>query len=617
MCGVAGYVGRTRDGLLDAMLARVRSRGPDEQRTKVAGPIHLAFARLAIIDLTATGSQPMVSADGRYITMMNGEIYNHRELRERLVTAGYRFSGTSDAEVIPHGFSEWGPELFARLRGMFAIVICDTVANEVWLARDHFGIKPMYFASVGGEFVFSSSARAVTLHPSVGCELRESAIGEFLRFRYVASGHSMFAHVETLAPGTYVHWSNGRFTATRFWRPAQYAAGDQVDSTDWVRMFEDALSASVNAQLMSDVPLGVLLSGGIDSGAVLHHAARRDSEGLLAFTYQMPAQHDETRDARAISEESSVCHRVVGASRELFADSFIRALRAMDTPVGDAVIVPTFHLLEAVSHERKVVLTGEGADELLGGYAHIGPLLKLGQAATLGMPLGVAASLVGLMPRRLLDLFFPYESALGRGGKRKLQSLVQSANNPALALDVATSVISRDELPSIANLPPHSDGFAIESLTMPALIDWGYSAWLPNQILNKMDQLSMAHGVEARVPYVDPVVYDAVRMMPREMLVNSRENKVVLRESLRRSSCAWAERPKRAFFVPNDAEHARDLSGAARDWLGEGMCSKHGVLKPASAREKVAEMQQGDFLAAKQVATMCALHMWLDQDFAA
>jgi asparagine synthase (glutamine-hydrolysing) len=584
---------------------------------EMVGPIHLAFARLAIIDLTATGSQPMVSTDGRYITMLNGEIYNHRELRQQLSTAGYRFSGTSDAEVIPHGFSEWGPALFARLRGMFAVVVCDTVANEVWLSRDHFGIKPMYFASVGEEFVFSSSARAVTLHPSVGCDLRDSAIGEFLRFRYVASGDSMFARVETLAPGTHVHWSNGRLTTTRFWRPAEYAAGEQVDSSDWVQRFDDALSASVNAQLMSDVPLGVLLSGGIDSGAVLHHAARCGNEGLLAFTYQMPAHHDETRDARAIADESSVCHRVVGASREPFADSFMKALRAMDTPVGDAIIVPTFHLLEAVSHERKVVLTGEGADELLGGYAHVGPLLKLGRAARLGMPLGVAASLVGLMPRPLLDLFFPYETALGRGGKRKLQSLVQSASTPSLALDAATSVISRDELPSIANLAPNSDGFSIMSLTMPALIDWGYSAWLPNQILNKMDQLSMAHGVEARVPYVDPVVYDVVRMMPRELLVNSRENKVVLRESLRRASCAWAERPKRAFFVPNDAEHARNLSSAARDWLGEEMCSKHGVLKSAAVRDKVAEMQQGDFLAAKQVATMCALHMWLDQDFAA
>ena len=599
------------------MLARIHSRGPDEQRIKVEGPTHLAFARLAINDLTPTGSQPMVSADGRYITMLNGEIYNYRDLRTLLVTAGHRFSGTSDAEVIPHGFREWGPALFGRLRGMFAIVVCDTVANEVWLARDHFGIKPMYFASVGGEFVFSSSARAVTLHPSVRCQLRESAIGEFLRFRYVVSGDSMFSRVETLSPGSYVHWRNERFTVSRFWRPAKYIAGDQVGSTDWVSMFDDALSESVSAQLMSDVPLGVLLSGGIDSGAVLHHAARRDDEGLLAFTYQMPGNHDETSDAREIAEELSVCHRVVGATREPFADSFTRALRSMDTPVGDAIIVPTFRLLEAVSHERKVVLTGEGADELLGGYAHVGPLLKIGRAAGLGVPFEVAASIVGLVPRRMLDLFFPYETTLGRGGKRKLQSLVKSANDPSLALDIATSVISRDELPSISNIAPNSNNFVVSSLTMSSLMDWGYSAWLPNQILNKMDQLSMAHGVEARVPYVDPILYDVVRVMPREMLVTSRSNKVVLRESLLRSSCAWAERPKRAFFVPADAEHVRDLGSAARDWLGEKMCSKHGVLKPASVREKVTEMEQGDFLAAKQVATMCALHMWLDQDFLA
>lgn len=595
------------------MLARIRSRGPDEQRTVVSRPAHLAFARLAIVDLTSTGSQPMTSRDGRYVTMLNGEIYNQQELRQQLSTAGYRFTGTSDAEVIPHGFSEWGARLFARLRGMFAIAVYDTVTKEVWLARDHFGVKPMYFASIGGEFVFSSSARAVALHPSVGRELRESAIGEFLRFRYVASGESMFAHVETLAPGTYVHWANGRITIATYWRPVEYAASDQVDSNDWVRMFDDALSGSVQAQLMSDVPLGVLLSGGIDSGAVLRHAARTRSDGLLAFTYAMPGRHDETKLAKAIADESSVHHRIVAAHHAPFAESFAKALRVMDTPVGDAIIVPTYRLLEAVSRERKVVLTGEGADELLGGYAHIGPLLKIGTASRVGLPPSLAASFVGAMPRQLLDQFFPYEASLGRGGKRKLQSLLRLAHDPARALDAATSIFSTDELSAIGNVSAPRRATRINSLTLPELIDWGFSAWLPNQILNKMDQLSMAHGVEARVPFVDPVVYDVVRMMPKAMLTTSRENKVVLRESLRRSSCAWAGRPKRAFFVPTDAEHADELAVAARDWLGDDMCSKHGVLRSTRVREKVSVMKQGDFLASKQVATMCALHMWLEQ----
>jgi asparagine synthase (glutamine-hydrolysing) len=615
VCGIAGYVGDHQDGLLKQMITAIRSRGPDDEQQVISGRTHLGFTRLSINGLGASGQQPMASTNGQYITMMNGEIYNAPELRKSLESKGYLFRGLSDAEIIPHGFSEWGTDLFTKLRGMFAIVICDRQSETILLARDHFGIKPLYYSRFTHGFAFSSSARAVGMHPKVGFSLRESAIGEILRFRYCPSGESMFAKVDTVRPGEWVIWKNGSTHRRTYWQNGPYVNGDKTSVVDWVDKFTLALENSVAVGMLSDVPLGILLSGGVDSGAVAFFASRQNREDLLAFTYAMPGKHDESLVGRAIAADSGVQHLIVHPGNESFADSYIRAIRAMDNPVTDSIIVPTYNLLKSVSAERKVVLTGEGADELLGGYAHIGPLLKLGKVAKTGVPLSVVARLLAALPSTLLNRFFPYEAELGVKGHQKICDIVRAGRNPGLALESATSIFSTDELrrgTSLADLGPVSD---VRELGMTELVEWGYKKWLPNQILNKMDQLSMAHGVEARVPFVDPVLYDLVRTMPLKLLVSRQSNKVVLRKSLQREGYRWSGEPKRAFFLPPSAGQITELSVVAEEWLCDSMLKKHGVVSKKMATDAVAEMRNGDFIASKQVATLAGLHIWLDQSF--
>ncbi len=615
MCGIAGFIGSGQPDLVDKMLAAVASRGPDGTRRFSGQNAEFVFTRLSINDLTETGEQPMFAADGRIVAMMNGEIYNSPELRRALESKGRQFRGTSDAEVVPHGFAEWGVELFSRLRGMFAIAIYDIVSKELILARDHFGIKPMYYATTRDGVAFSSSARAVSLHPDVGQTLNHRAMTELLQYRFVPSGSSLYENVQTLMPGHFAVCHGSVVSLHNYWRRNRFAESASASEGELVECFSELLLGSIRRELTSDVPLGVLLSGGVDSGAVLTGACAAKARGLSAYTYEMRGSSSEVDLARDIADSHGVIQRVVTGKESEFVDTFVRAVQCMDLPVGDAIIAPTYQLLAEVRKERKVVLTGEGADELLAGYAHVRPLQLLHRIARTGAHPTALAALVKCTPWRVLDAFFPYDAVLGKSGKKKLVEIVQSAREPRLALTHTISVFDENELQTGTNLPPLTREASVGDLTLSTLIDWGFASWLPNQILNKMDQLSMANGVEARVPFVSVELYEFVSTLPARMLLSRKGNKRVLREALKTWGYSHPEQPKRAFFTPLTSRHQRELEALAREWLSTSMNRKHGVITDGLVRETIEKVRAGDFLASKQIVTLATLHIWLEQDF--
>jgi asparagine synthase (glutamine-hydrolysing) len=615
VCGIAGFIGSGQPDLVDKMLAAVASRGPDGTRRFSGQNAEFVFTRLSINDLTETGEQPMFAADGRIVAMMNGEIYNSPELRRALESKGRQFRGTSDAEVVPHGFAEWGVELFSRLRGMFAIAIYDIVSKELILARDHFGIKPMYYATTRDGVAFSSSARAVSLHPDVGQTLNHRAMTELLQYRFVPSGSSLYENVQTLMPGHFAVCHGSVVSLHNYWRRNRFAESASASEGELVECFSELLLGSIRRELTSDVPLGVLLSGGVDSGAVLTGACAAKARGLSAYTYEMRGSSSEVDLARDIADSHGVIQRVVTGKESEFVDTFVRAVQCMDLPVGDAIIAPTYQLLAEVRKERKVVLTGEGADELLAGYAHVRPLQLLHRIARTGAHPTALAALVKCTPWRVLDAFFPYDAVLGKSGKKKLVEIVQSAREPRLALTHTISVFDENELQTGTNLPPLTREASVGDLTLSTLIDWGFASWLPNQILNKMDQLSMANGVEARVPFVSVELYEFVSTLPARMLLSRKGNKRVLREALKTWGYSHPEQPKRAFFTPLTSRHQRELEALAREWLSTSMNRKHGVITDGLVRETIEKVRAGDFLASKQIVTLATLHIWLEQDF--
>jgi asparagine synthase (glutamine-hydrolysing) len=610
MCGVGGYTGSHVDGLAERILASLRHRGPDGEGVVTRNGVVLCHTRLAIVDLSEHGAQPMERLDGRIAVSYNGEIYNYDELRAKIEAAGYRLIGHSDTELLPLGFDAFGEAFFSLLNGMFAFALHDRRDGSLYLVRDHFGIKPFYYAEIPSGVVFSSSARTVALHPAVDSGIDEGAVRDFLQFRYVPNGQCFYRGVRTLPPGHVAHWRDGKLNVRAFWQPDQRRPTDDRSPQEWIEDLADAFSTSVHDQLRSDVPMGMFLSGGIDSAGVMHFASRFASTPPLAFTFSIGDDHDETEVAAAISRTYGAEQVVARMPERGHFDRFYDAVTCMDVPVGDAIILPTYLLCEAAAKRRKVVLTGEGADELFGGYVHIPVLQKLNRLTAAGPIIRPLSPLLKFVPLSLLDQFFDYQASVGLQGRDKVAALLGATGRPGTAMRIATSVIGDDQLREATTLMPADLNEA--DLSLDGLMLHGVRTWLPHQILNKMDQLSMAHGLEARVPYLDPRIYELLLEVPDDLLLSRGQNKILLRELLKREGVAIAHRKKQAFHLPVEQLYRCELEALAETWLSDEIARKHGFLKPSFVRSRLELLRGGDFLASKQLMTMIALHMWLE-----
>jgi len=614
MCGIAGYTGPETPGLLDQMIKEVRSRGPDATGSFEDVGIHLGHTRLSIVDIEG-GQQPMQSGDGNIVVTYNGEIYNYDILRRELEAAGHQFRTTCDTELIPLGYASFGVDFFSRLNGMFAFALYDKRSGELHIVRDPFGIKPLFYTVVDNKLIFSSSARSLAIHPQFKRSIRPDAVRDFLQFRYVPSGTHFFKGIETLAPGTIATWKNGTLSSKTYWRPHVHPRSDaplsRAAEDDWTQRVSEILSDSIKTQLRSDVAVGIFLSGGVDSSAVSHFAAEHSDRPITAFTFAMAGSVDETAEAALIAKACGIDHRIVGGNKPLDINRLYEAVTCMDLPVGDAIILPTYILCEAAARTHKVVLTGEGADEIFGGYVHYPALRKLDQLSQRFPWVRHLSPAVNLLPVAVLNRQFDYQASLGVLGRQKIAKMIANLGRPETLFRLASSVIDDDEITQATMLEPPSLSEDTD-LSWDGLLINGLEAWLPYQILNKMDQLSMAHGLEARVPYLDPRLYEAVAEAPQMLLNRGGENKVLLRNILRNKSIANFHAPKRAFHVPMEEMYREQLLDLCKNWLSAERINRHGIIKPGYVQESLTRLAAGEFVASKRLVTMASLHMWLD-----
>lgn len=544
MCGIAGFISPARAdaAALAPMLARIAHRGPDGQGTFVEGPAALGHCRLAIIDLQG-GAQPLYSEDKNFVVVFNGEIYNYRELTAELTALGHTFTTRTDTEVLLHGWEQWGRELLPRLRGMFAFALWDRRAQVLFCARDMFGIKPLYYCRCAdGTLLFASEIKAFLDHPSFEKQLNTAQLPLYLSCQYSPGRDTFFAGVQKLLPGHFLEFSEGIVRTTRWVQPA-FLPGDTPPAPDEL---EDVLRQSAEAHKIADVEVAGFLSGGVDS-AYLTALAR--PARTYTISYAEP-KYDESFPARALARNLGLRNRVRCISPGEFWDAVPAVQYHMDEPMADAAAVALYFLNREAARDVKVVLSGEGADELFGGYNIyrdpftarwyncLPPWLRggLGAAASL-LPPGPGVNFLVRRGLSLEERYFGPTALLTEREKRRLLPGYEGDGDP-VCLTESSWDMTEDQDP----------------VTRMQQVD--LQLWLAGDILLKADKMSMAHSLELRVPYLDKEVFALAAALPAAAKANARMTKIALRQAAARTlPPAAAARKKLGFPVP------------VRDWL--------------------------------------------------
>ena len=622
MCGICGYAGFHAPGLLEKMTASIRHRGPDDDGHCVEGDVGLGMRRLSIIDV-AGGHQPITNEDESLVIVFNGEIYNYRPLREMLLARGHTFRTESDTEVILHLYEDEGPACLQRLNGMWGIAIWDRRKRRLFLARDRLGVKPLYYRRHDNGVLFASEMKALLCHEAWQPKVVPQALHQYLSLRYVPGPGSLLEGVEKLPAAHYAIWENGSLSVQRYWTPAPWSGPFEKSDREYLDAFAEHFERSVRMRLISEVPLGAYLSSGVDSSAIVAAMSRLGAAPVRTFTVGFGFARDEMAAAAETARQLG-CHHTEIDCRPEHVDLLPEIIWHLDEPIGDPIVIPMFQLAREAKKSVTVILAGEGADELLGGYLFHRALLRSQQVSRV-IPPSVIRGLVSAVPPAILNLAFDYPAALGKRGKQKLVDFAGMLDDAALARAWRhlISLFDRrdtDELytESLLEAVGHSDAWPASPktpATIPLLnriIDLQFNDWLPDDILTKQDKVSMASGVEVRVPFLDYELVEFALRLPPHLKINRRAVKVALRHYasgvLPPSS---AQRSKQAFYVPLDRfmrePRYRDM---VDDALSERVVRERGWFRPDAIARLRERTLTGDFVHAKQVFSLLSLELW-------
>jgi asparagine synthase (glutamine-hydrolysing) len=602
ICGIATTRGAVDPDRLTAMSQTLFHRGPDSGGAHVDGGVGIAARRLAIIDVTG-GDQPIANEDGRVVVVQNGEIYNHRELARELERAGHRFRTRSDTEVLVHGYEEWGGRLWERLRGMFAVAIWDAQRRQLVLARDRFGIKPLYYRLANGELSFASELDALD-HGGVDLD----ALDAFLAFNTVPAPLSIFEDIRKLPPGRTLTWVDGSAAIERFARTGPLTPRRGEDEAELVEECRARLRDSVRAHLIADVPVGVLLSGGVDSGTLAALAAEESSEAVRTFSIGFEeASFDELAGARAVAARYGTIHRELILRPD--AALLLPALAdAFDEPFADSSALPTYLVSRLAAEDVKVALSGEGSDELFGGYyTYVADLLaeRIGPLAALGAPLA------SRLPTSTRRASFDY----------KAKRFTAAAHLPPLerhhgwkeifSADARAELLGRtttfDPLVTYRERFAESEGH--ELLTRLQDVDFGL--YLVDDLLTKTDRASMAWSLEARVPFMDTVVANFAFSLPAKHKVRGLQKKRLLRKAVAPLlPDEVVHGRKRGFSIPAAAWLRGDLEPFARATLAPDVLRRQGYLDPAAVARVLDEHVAGRRDNSRQLWGLLSFTLW-------
>ncbi|MDE3190020.1 MAG: asparagine synthase (glutamine-hydrolyzing) [Acidobacteriota bacterium] len=575
MCGICGIAGAPDRARLEAMSATLVHRGPDASGDVLRGPVALASRRLSIIDL-AGGDQPISNEDGSCVVVQNGEIYNHPELMDELRREGHAYRTHSDTETIVHLYEQYDVGFASRLRGMFAIAIWDDRRRRLVLARDRYGIKPLYYRTEGGTLAFASEIRALPRG-----DIDVDALEAFLAFNSIPGPYSIFRAIRKLPPGHLLVWEeSGDVRLERYAHPAPLREGELRgdDEAELIEELRGRMRDSVRAHLLADVPVGVLLSGGVDSSLLAALAAQESSDAVHTFTIGFAERSfDERDDARRVAERYGTNHHelLLRPDPQLLLPALADAF---DEPFADSSALPTYLVSQLAAEHVKVALSGEGGDELFGGYYTY------------------AADLLADRVGPLARFAAPFVERLPAGGGRvsleyRAKRFVRAAHLPPLERHHGWKEIfsadARAELTGTRSAFDPVDVYRQRyaqtegSEELARLQDVDFAIYLVDDLLVKTDRASMAHSLEARVPFLDPIVTNFAFALPRRQRVRGLSKKVLLRkaaEPLLPREVVHGR--KRGFSIPAAAWLRGELAPFARETLAADTLRRQGFFRP-------------------------------------
>lgn len=616
MCGIAGIVhrGATAEAIqptLDHMVATMVHRGPDAFGTKVSDGVGIGMRRLAIIDLP-TGQQPMVSDDGGVWVVQNGEIYNHRELRRALDRAGYRFRTASDTEVLVHGWRHWGEGLLERLDGMFAFAVWEPDARRLVLVRDRFGIKPLHWAPIDGGVLFGSELRAL------GCLTADRRIdrvawAQYLLYEHVPAPRTIWEGVHKLEAGSLLEVVDGEVRPQRRWWRLRFEPDRRGNYQDRVGELRDVLGSAVATEMESDVPVGVLLSGGVDSSAVAA-AANRAAPGVLTFTQGVDdPSFDESSYGASVAAHLGTNRKVSTVSIADLEDLVTTVVGLLDEPLADSSIVPTYVLARSAAAHVKVVLGGDGGDEMWAGYpthfAH--RVAGFHRRLPRWIREGIVARAVGNLPTSFDNISLDFRLkrfVTGSDLSPELQNVqwlggytaeqVRGLVVPELADDLPDEVLFEPvlrTLPSLEGMEPMDRILALDA-----------ELYLQG-ILTKVDRASMACSLEVRVPLLNRAVVEVARQVPFEWKLRGRRGKAILRDAVAPDlPVGVLQRGKKGFNIPV-AHWLRGPGAATLDAVARGLPD---VVRPHVVQAMIGEHRRGERDNRKLLWPLVVDHVW-------
>lgn len=623
MCGIAGYFGATRSPMvLAAMVRKLAHRGPDGEGFHSSAPVHMGMRRLSIIDLQG-GDQPVYSEDKTLAIVFNGEIYNYREERENLIRKGHRFSTRSDTEVILKLYEEYGVNCVNYLRGMFAFAIHDQQKNLVFMARDRLGVKPLYYSTTQtGDFVFASEVKALFEHPGVHAVPDLLGVDAYLSMRYSPGPGSMFKGVRKLPAGHRLIWNPGLHVMVEpYWTWESHKQPDKALKTDadFQARFDALFEEAVRLRLVADVPLGAFLSGGVDSSAIAAAMARQSGAAINTFSVGFGWEGDELADARETAKRLGANHREV-ICHQADMEKLPELIWALDEPVGDPIIVPMHLLSQMAARHVKVALSGEGADEMLAGYFMHKTLL---QARRLPKAFfRIARPFVSAVPPFLLDLAFDYPGKMGKRSKRKLVDFMgeMQGSNLSRQYHFLISLFDRRDKKWLYDAPMKQvmetffDTFRSGPewpTLLSSMLALQQPHWLPDDILTKLDKMTMINSLEGRVPFMDHKLVEFLLGAPDHLKYAGGRNKILLRNYVEKVLPGISARPKKAFYVPLEKYlNVNPLKDMVDLCLSERSIRKRGLFDYDAVRYILGQVKTGDFVYAKQVFSLLALELW-------